>query len=59
MIEKVTKFVSKILFGKEFLDGYIKEPETKEEYELVSLFPNELAKSKAMHVLNKDHVKAS
>lgn len=53
MVDKIIVFVSKIIFGKQYLDGYIKEPEAKDEYRLVSLFPNETAKEKAISVLEK------
>lgn len=54
MIDKFVVFVSKIIFGRQYLEGYITEPEGKEEYRLVSLFPNEIAREKAMSVLKKN-----
>lgn len=53
MVDKIVVFVSKIIFGKQYLDGYIAEPDSKEEYRLISLFPNEMAKERAMSVLEK------
>lgn len=51
MVDKIVVFVSKIIFGKQYLEGYIAEPDRKEEYRLISLFPNEIAKEKAISVL--------
>lgn len=53
MVDKFVTFVAKIIFGKDYLDGYIEEPEKKEDYRLVSLFPNEIARDKATSVLGK------
>lgn len=56
MIEKIVVFVSRIVFGKQYLDGYINEPEEKREYKLMPLFPNQLAKDKVTTVLKKDNL---
>lgn len=53
MVDKIIVFVSRIIFGKQYMDGYIREPEKKEVYKLSSLFPNEVAKEKATSVLGK------
>lgn len=53
MVEKIVVFVSKIIFGKQYMEGYIIEPEEKEEYRLISLFPNETAKEKVTSVLGR------
>lgn len=53
MVEKIIMVVSRFIFGKQYLEGYITEPEEKEEFKLISLFPNEQAKEKAIRVLNK------
>ena len=53
MIENFIAFVSRIVFGKQYSDGYMKEPEKKKEYRLVSLFPNDIAKEKAINFLEK------
>ena len=53
MVDKIVVFVSRIIFGKQYLEGYITEPDRKEECRLISLFPNEVAKEKAISVLEK------
>lgn len=53
MVEKFVTFVSGIVFGKQYFDGYIREPENKPHYNLVELFPNEIAKERAIRVLEK------
>lgn len=53
MVDKIVVFFCKVIFGKQYLDGYIVTPDKKEEYRLVSLFPNEMAKEKATSVLEK------
>ena len=53
MVEKIIMVVSRMIFGKQYLEGYIMEPKEKDEFKLVSLFPNEQAKEKAISVLNE------
>lgn len=53
MIEKIVMFVSKMIFGKQYLEGYITKYDEKEDFKLISLFPNEQAKEKATNVLYK------
>lgn len=53
MVDKIVLFFSKIIFGKQYFEGYIMEPKEKEKYTLISLFPNEIAREKAISVLEK------
>lgn len=56
MIEKIIMVVSRMIFGEQYLEGYIIEPEEKDEFKLISLFPNEQAKEKAISVLNESNL---
>lgn len=54
MGERIVALFSRVLFGKQYLNGYIVEmPHEKKEYRLTGLFPNEAAKKKAINVLEK------
>lgn len=50
----IVALFSKILFGKQYLEGSIVEmPHEKKEYRLTGLFPNEAAKEAAINVLKE------
>lgn len=47
MFKKILFYVSKIIFGSQYLDGYVTEDEKQEEtpqFVPSSLFPNEVSK---------------
>lgn len=55
MRERIVALFSRVLFGKQYLNGYVVEmPHEKKEYRLTGLFPNEEAKAKAINVLGKN-----
>ena len=41
MFRKAIDFLGRLIFGKDFNNGYVKEPEEKDKYILMSIFPTE------------------
>lgn len=41
MLRRLTDFMAKMIFGKEFENGYVEEPKEKDKYVLSSIFPSE------------------
>ena len=55
MGERNVALFSKVLFGKQYSNGFVVEKShEKMEYRLTGLFPNEAAKVKAISVLGKE-----
>lgn len=55
MRERIVTLFSKVFFGEQYLNGYAAEmPQEEKEYRLTGLFPNEVAKTKVINVLQKE-----
>ena len=54
MGERIVALFSKVLFGKQYSNGFVVEKShEKMEYRLTGLFPNEAAKVSVINVLEK------
>lgn len=55
MIEKIITLFLRCLFGKQYLNGYVVEKQDEQrEYRLMGLFPNDIAKTRAIKTLGKE-----
>ena len=53
MIDAIVGIISRILYGKSYLEGFGQEPSTRDEYTLSSVFPNEKVMRQVNVILEK------